>query len=143
MAGHGGARPGAGRKPGSKNKRTRKNIDEAAAAGQSPVEYLLEVMRDPTAEPHRRDQAARDVCPYVHPKLMAVGPRSDGSGSSDLFVTQIVVAPIPSGCDASGKPFNFAANRPRVAAPLLETVEIAELVDEEPDDASKGPQDAA
>jgi hypothetical protein len=105
---------------------------------------MLSVVNDPKAETHRRDAMAVASAPYCHARLLATGPRSDGSGSSDLFVTQIVVAPIPSGHDANGKPFDFAANRPRLVTPPLETVEIAELVDEDPEhDAVKTGQDPA
>jgi hypothetical protein len=140
--GHGGWRPNSGRPRGSKNKKTRKNIDEAAAAGQSPVEYLLEVMRDPTNEPHRRDQAARDVAPYVHPRLAMLTPRNDLSPGSDLFVTTINIVPVPAGHDANGQPFNFASNRPKLVRPQVVDVEI-EVIDEPEDTEPKGPSSAA
>ena len=104
------------------------------------VEYLLSVMRDESAEVHRRDQAARDAAPYCHAKLLAMGARNSDAPASDLFVTQIVVTPVPSGHDASGKPFDFGANRPRVVTPLLEAVEIVELDEEPESEAAEGPK---
>lgn len=68
----GGARKGAGRKPGSTTTRTREIAEKAFADGQMPLEYMLEVMRDKTAEGERRDKMAANAAPYVHPKLAAI-----------------------------------------------------------------------
>jgi hypothetical protein len=35
---------------------------------ESPVEYMLRVMRDPKATPSRRDVMAKSATPYVHRK---------------------------------------------------------------------------
>lgn len=43
--GRGGARPGAGRKPGSKNTKTREIADKAAADGITPLEVMIRAMR--------------------------------------------------------------------------------------------------
>ena len=79
---HGGRRKGAGRKPGSLNKRTRDIADKAIAEGISPLEYMLQVMRSeaPESEDARvlvahqamRFEAAKAAAPYVHPRLAAV-----------------------------------------------------------------------
>ena len=68
----GGARPGAGRKPGTPNRVTAELQAAVAASGETPLEYLLRIMRDPTADNSRRDQAAKDAAPYVHSKLASV-----------------------------------------------------------------------
>lgn len=68
----GGKRAGAGRKAGSATKRTREIADNAAAAGETPLEYMLRVMRDPSVEHERRDKMAASAAPYVHPKLAAI-----------------------------------------------------------------------
>jgi hypothetical protein len=44
----------------------------AKRRGQTPVEYMLSVMRDPLAAPERRDQMAMAVANYVHPKFAVV-----------------------------------------------------------------------
>jgi hypothetical protein len=49
-----------GRKKGSLNKRT-KEI-EIEAQGITTLQYMLKVMRDPKADPYRRDNTA----PFVH-----------------------------------------------------------------------------
>lgn len=82
----GGKRPGAGRKPGSKNQRTAELARRAAAEGITPLEYMLDVMREPQPTPQdgeepalfvaryvgwreRAFEAAKAAAPYVHPKL--------------------------------------------------------------------------
>jgi hypothetical protein len=58
-----------GRQTGSANRRTRELLAAAEARGQSPLEYMLSVMRDPAAPADRRDRMAAAVAPYVHPRL--------------------------------------------------------------------------
>jgi hypothetical protein len=65
----GGARPGAGRKPGSANTRTREIADRAAEEGITPLEFLLNAMRDETLERAERFDAAKAAAPYCHPRL--------------------------------------------------------------------------
>lgn len=67
----GGKRPGAGRKPGSKAQATKQAL-EAVGAGEMPLEYMLRVMRDPTADEKRRDAMAQAAAGYIHPKLSSV-----------------------------------------------------------------------
>lgn len=68
----GGERPGAGRPAGSKNKKTRETATAAAAAGLSPVEYLLSVMRNRRKPEAQRMEAAKAAAPYCHPRLQAL-----------------------------------------------------------------------
>lgn len=84
----GGKRKGAGRKPGSANKRTREIANLAFAKGIMPLEYMLELLR--AAPPKnaseelkveieaRRFEAAKAAAPYVHPRLQAVEFKADG-----------------------------------------------------------------
>lgn len=70
----GGPRPGSGRKPGSTNKNTRAVAVAAAAAGITPAEVMLEIMR----VAHKAGNiavaldAAAKVAPFIHPRLSAV-----------------------------------------------------------------------
>jgi hypothetical protein len=67
--GHGGARKGAGRTKGAKAVVTEEAI-KRAGEGETPLEYMLRIMRDPS-EPHdRRDKMALGAAPYVHAKAM-------------------------------------------------------------------------
>jgi len=67
----GGRRSGAGRPKGAATKRTREIADRAATEGVLPLEYMLGVMRDGSAEPSRRDDMAKAAAPYVHARLSA------------------------------------------------------------------------
>jgi hypothetical protein len=40
--------------------------------GETPLQYMLSVMRDPEASPARRDAMAIAAAPYVHSKLTQV-----------------------------------------------------------------------
>ena len=67
--GPGGARPGAGRK------RKPAFIDPSLAkpiSAGTPLAFLLAVMNDPNAAPHRRDAAAKAAAPYLHARYASV-----------------------------------------------------------------------
>ena len=69
---HGGARAGAGRKPGTINRFSKDLLDKAAQSGQLPVDYLLQVMLDQSLDTRLRIDAAKAAAPYVHQKLSAI-----------------------------------------------------------------------
>lgn len=74
MAGRGSA-PGerrGGRQKGTPNHATAAKVAEVAATGETPLDYMLRVMRDPTVEHDRRDKLASQAAPYVHPKLAMI-----------------------------------------------------------------------
>jgi hypothetical protein len=94
----GGKREGAGRKKGSVSKRAaalKTLTDQALSAGQTPLEYMLSVMRmelPKDAEPavliaaySLRFEAAVAAAPYVHPKKQPV----DDKGSADVTVKRV------------------------------------------------------
>jgi hypothetical protein len=66
----GGARIGAGRPSGSRTVNTNPREGDAARVGSDllPIDYLLGVMRDPKADPVRRDRCASALLPYLHPR---------------------------------------------------------------------------
>jgi hypothetical protein len=71
----GGKRPGAGRKVGSRNKATliaEAREREIVISGKDPLDYMLEVMRNPDASWRRRDEMAKAAAPYLHARLAAV-----------------------------------------------------------------------
>lgn len=82
----GGARPGAGRPKGAKAKVPRGAVADYGAI-TTPKDYLLAVLRDPSADARRRDEAAKALLPYVHAKAArkatkpTFGNDTDGSGS--------------------------------------------------------------
>lgn len=83
----GGARVGSGRPKGSRPKgpTNKQEKDEAIAAqielaeytGLTPLEFMLNVMRDRKLHVNTRLQAARDAAPYVHARLQTVTLRGD------------------------------------------------------------------
>jgi hypothetical protein len=61
-----------GRKKGTPNHLTVEKAAEIAATGETPLEYMLRVMRDPRVDKERRDRNAAQAAPYVHPKLAQI-----------------------------------------------------------------------
>jgi hypothetical protein len=70
--GRGGKRANAGRKVGAATRRTREIADKAAEGGITPLEFMLQIMRNEAGEPETRFEAAKAAAPYVHPRLSAV-----------------------------------------------------------------------
>jgi hypothetical protein len=80
--GRGGARKGAGRKPGAATRKTREIADAATAEGITPLEFMLHVMRSEPIEglepqhqlkaQEMRFEAAKAAAPYMHPRLAAI-----------------------------------------------------------------------
>jgi hypothetical protein len=77
----GGKRPGAGRKFGSKTKKTMDIALAAAAAGETPLEYLLRIMRDPSLPDGQRMDAAKNAAPYCHSRLNATTLKGDADSA--------------------------------------------------------------
>jgi hypothetical protein len=69
---HGGKRSGAGRPRGAPNKANAERQAAIAASGLAPLDYLLSVLRDESADPHERMEAAKSAAPYVHPRLASI-----------------------------------------------------------------------
>src|SRR6476620_11724291 len=61
-----------GRKKGSLNKVSSEMKVAIAASGETPLEYMLRVMRDTTADTHRRDDMAKAAAPYIHSRLASI-----------------------------------------------------------------------
>lgn len=85
--GRGGKRQGAGRKVGSATKRTREIADKALGEGLTPLEYMLTVLRDESAERSVRLSAAKDAAPYVHPRLAAVEHTGKDGGPIQVTIS--------------------------------------------------------
>lgn len=75
-----------GRKKGTPNKANALTASEIAATGETPLEYMTRVMRDPTVDHDRRDKMAAAAAPYVHARLSSVEAKHDVSDAlSDLM----------------------------------------------------------
>ncbi len=75
---HGGARKGAGRKPGALTTKTREIAEKAIEGGITPLDYMLEILRDIGANKADRFEAAKAAAPYIHPRLSAVDASVEG-----------------------------------------------------------------
>ena len=71
MAG-GGRQPGAGRPKGSRNKATTERQAKIAASGKTPLDFVIDIMRDETADMAERIECAKAALPYVHSRLQAI-----------------------------------------------------------------------
>jgi hypothetical protein len=90
-----------GRKAGTLNKRTlacREIVDKALARGETPVEFMLRVMRGEQRSddlrpwtPEERLDAAKAVAPYVHPKLATIEHTGQGGGAIDSRLSVEIV----------------------------------------------------
>lgn len=110
---HGGARKGAGRKPGAATQRTRAIADRVIAQAEenaTPLEVMLKIMRSfmqeaeqalASTDPDERQagikllglarDAATAAAPYIHPKLASVD--QGGKGREVTPVSGVLVAP--------------------------------------------------
>jgi hypothetical protein len=61
-----------GRKKGTPNKATATTAAEIAASGLTPLDFMLDVLRDDKRKPEERMDAAKAAAPYVHPRLAPV-----------------------------------------------------------------------
>lgn len=79
-----GRQPGApktgGRTKGTRNKATAAKAAQIAASGETPLDFMLRVMRDQLQEFSIRLDAAKAAAPYVHPKLSTVEHMGKGGG---------------------------------------------------------------
>lgn len=86
IKGRGGKRAGAGRKKGVPNKRTAQVQAAVEATGITPLEFMLQIMRnEPIYEDPKlqfeatamRFEAAKAAAPYVHAKLSSIDLKAD------------------------------------------------------------------
>jgi hypothetical protein len=77
-----------GRKKGTPNKATAKKAEEIAASGLTPLEYMLQIMRDERQTDQVRLDAAKAAAPYVHPKLANVELHGKDGGPLQVQVVR-------------------------------------------------------
>ena len=73
-----GSRPGerrVGRKKGTPNEATAAREAAIAGSGLTPLDYLLSVMRDETADSRTRLDAAKAAASFVHARMGQVEPK--------------------------------------------------------------------
>ena len=82
----GGAREGAGRKPGAVTRKTREIAEKAHEEGITPLEVMLTAMRNAYDAGELKEAAmfAKDAAPYVHAKLANVQAEISGPNGGDI-----------------------------------------------------------
>lgn len=73
-----------GRKKGTPNKASVKLVEQIAATGLTPLEYMLDTLRDKTKDDPIRMDAAKSAAPYIHPKLAAMELSGPGKGAIEV-----------------------------------------------------------
>jgi hypothetical protein len=73
----------------------------ATAGGETPLEYMLRIMRDPREPAARRDEMAKAAAPYLHPKMQATAPSID-DGSPVRPVINLTISRAPADFSAEG-----------------------------------------
>jgi len=100
----GGYRPGAGRPKGSGRKilppaklSAADVKDIVAAAGESPLAYMLRVMNNPEVDPSRRDRIAVAAAPFVHPRIEKATPsaKAEVEAKADDAMSKFAPRPAP------------------------------------------------
>lgn len=88
-----GRKPGTpktgGRKPGSLNKANAETRQAVIESGQTPLEYMLKVMRDDAADEAKRLEAAKSAAPYVHQRLAAVEHSGNVAMTFEQFIASL------------------------------------------------------
>lgn len=86
----GGAKPGerrGGRQKGSRNKTTQERLDEIAAGGELPLDYMLRIMRNDKTDPNMRADMAKASAQYCHPRLASI---DHGNKDGGALVVKII-----------------------------------------------------
>ena len=140
--GWGGKRPGSGRKRGGANRKSREVADAVAVTGETPLDYMMSVLRDQNAEQARRDEMAKSAAPYVHPRL-GMTATVDAAGASERIATITIVSVprggqwvdgrivYPDGSEAEPEP--FVPFQPTPSLTDLPAPVTRDLVAEQPD----------
>jgi len=68
-----------------------------------PLDYLLEVMRDPSEERGRRMQAATLAAPFCHPKKGESGKKEEKAAAAKKIASRFAPAAPPRLAAANGK----------------------------------------
>jgi hypothetical protein len=82
----GGRKTTAGRRKGSKNKKTLEHqamLEKARSEGLMPLEYMLKLMRDEKESKEVRMEMAKHAAGYLHPRLTTT--KVSGDPSAPLF----------------------------------------------------------
>src|SRR6516164_4990473 len=117
-----------GRQKGTPNKKTKARkaqeaaiaaeIEDARSRGLEPLDYMLGVMRDVTADITRRDAMAKAAAPYRHPQLSSV--KHGGDETPDHAIRIIWPGMPPIGNEGSDTRIQAAGSIPALPPPQAE-----------------------
>jgi hypothetical protein len=117
-----------GRQKGTPNKKTaaRKaqeaaiaaEIEDARSRGLEPLDYMLGVMRDETADVTRRDAMAKAAAPYRHPQLSSI--KHGGDEKLDHAIRIIWPGMPPIGNEGSDSRISAEGSVPALPRPDTE-----------------------
>lgn len=89
-----------GRRKGTPNRATAEKVAEIAATGETPLDYMLRIMRDEMQEPSVRLDAAKSAAQYVHPKLAAIAHSGQMNHKHAVEYSDAELADIAAGGSA-------------------------------------------
>ncbi len=75
-----------GRVKGTPNKATAAKAEAIASSGLTPLDFMLDVMRDQRNPLHLRASAAKDAAPYVHPRLANIEHTGRNGGPIEMTI---------------------------------------------------------
>lgn len=78
-----------GRKKGTRNHASVKREAEIAASGLTPLQYMMQRLRDESLSPTERLDAAKAAAPYVHPRLNSVDMRASADVVTEVRRTLV------------------------------------------------------
>jgi hypothetical protein len=81
-----GTKTGGGSRKGIPNKATAEKAQAIASSGLTPLDFMLDVMRDEKNPLHLRASAAKDAAPYVHPRLANIEHTGRNGGPIEMTV---------------------------------------------------------
>lgn len=70
--------PNSGRRKNVRNKANAEREAAIAASGLTPLDYMLQTLRDESLDKQDRQWAAQAAAPYVHPKLSNIEAKVEG-----------------------------------------------------------------
>ena len=76
-----------GRTAGTPNRATAAKAKAVEESGLTPLDYMLDVMRDTDKPADVRLDAAKSAAPYVHPKLASVEHKGDAKNPVAMMFT--------------------------------------------------------
>ena len=85
-----------GKPKGTRAKATVAREAEVKASGLTPLDYMLQTLRDEQADKDDRQWAAQSAAPYVHPKLATTTLKGDEDEPVRIKITRNIVDHRPA-----------------------------------------------